>query len=80
MESGRAGRSGEYEIGASAPGYDGWTTKIEVEARDKKVEVPVLDKSKKSPKEGDDAEPHAKPRPTRAPDADERADPGAEPG
>lgn len=66
---------GKYEIVASAPGYDGWTTKIEVEARDKKVEVPVLDKSKKSPKEGDDAEPHAKPRPTRAPDADERPTP-----
>jgi hypothetical protein len=36
-----------YEITASAPGFEPWETSVTVEARDKKVEVPALDRKKR---------------------------------
>jgi hypothetical protein len=52
---------GTYEIVAAAPGYERWSTKIKIEAHDKKVEIPALDKSKHD----SDGDAHDKPHRTQ---------------
>ncbi len=39
--------AGHYTIAVSAPGFESWETTVDVEAHDKKVEIPTLDRAKK---------------------------------
>ncbi|HEX4416382.1 MAG TPA: hypothetical protein VH165_00725 [Kofleriaceae bacterium] len=64
----------EYEISGEAPGYEPWSTSVVVKTKDKKVEVPALDK-KPEPKHK-----RADDRPARrTADADGAAEPGDAP-
>jgi hypothetical protein len=47
----------EYTISAEAPGYKKWTDTVTVKTKSKVVEIPVLDKRKAGPNEGNVTEP-----------------------